>query len=171
MSVVAFLFNLEPVRRAVSSATCAAIAIFLTLGLAEQAQAVTVTIEDQQYEVSTVVGTFDDLEATLTAQVWWGDDNLAGDFFEAVGDSLGFPNDPLISNPLGPLFAFKAGSTQFQFRSITDGGAAGGFADRDEVFTFAIAEIAAVPLPASLPLLFAGAGALVVLRRRRNIES
>ena len=159
---------LEAIRRKTASVVAPALAMCLAVGVAERTEAATVMVEGTKYEISTVVGTFDSLESTLNDQPWWGQSSLASDFSFALGGALGYPNPPVTTAERGPIFAYAAGSTQFQYRAVTTVGAAGGFQDRDITFTFAIGEeLAPVPLPATLPLLLVGAGALAMIRRRR----
>ena len=84
----------------------ASLATLLLLGPL-QAHAVVITVSghgaaDGVWEVTTIQGTFLDVEDQLTAQVWTPSLDLAFVFAELVRDSLGMPN---FSLPVGPLFA------------------------------------------------------------------
>ena len=76
----------------------------LALGLSAAASpAVTVTVGGNVWDVSTITGSFAELEDTLIGQAWWGDGGLAYDLAEALGSQLDFPNNFDLD---GPYFAF-----------------------------------------------------------------
>jgi hypothetical protein len=68
---------------------------------ATTAQAVVVTVDSTQYNVTMVAGTYTSLSPTLQNQVWWGSSNTALAFANAVGQQ-GLPNFGI----MGPLFAW-----------------------------------------------------------------
>jgi hypothetical protein len=87
---------------------------------AGQAQAFVVTVDlgqgagPQQWDVTTVMGTYTNLAAQLRTMPWWLKTNLAGEFANKVGAAFGSPNSfPSGTNPpsftnqnRGPYFAF-----------------------------------------------------------------
>jgi hypothetical protein len=87
---------------------------------AGQAQALVVTVDlgqgagPQQWDVTTVMGTYKNLAAQLRTMPWWLQTNLAGEFSNKVGAAFGSPNSfPSGTNPpsftdqnRGPYFAF-----------------------------------------------------------------
>lgn len=68
-----------------------------------KADDITVTVDEQQYDITTVTGTFDGNMALLESMPWWGDATLAQEIANAVMDDIGTPNDDGTS---GPLFAY-----------------------------------------------------------------
>ncbi|MDX2241608.1 MAG: PEP-CTERM sorting domain-containing protein [Leptolyngbyaceae cyanobacterium bins.302] len=77
------------------------------------AEAAQITVGSTTYEITTVTGTYKELEATLKSQVWWGSRTTAGLFAKSLGASLGFPDPPTAVpgfsavEPGGPIFAFE----------------------------------------------------------------
>ena len=71
--------------------------------------AATVTLGGETFEVTTVVGTFAELQDTLSEQPWAGVDlGLASDAANQVGNSLGLPNttfENFFGQPLNQSFA------------------------------------------------------------------
>jgi hypothetical protein len=134
---------------------------------------VVVTIDAQQWSVSTIFGPRLDLQTQLEAQPWWGNFDLTRSFAEAVGPGLGFPNSSMFG-PEGPLFVTFAdgggysGMSCYPIQtSCVPVGVEGGRSPRH----FAVAErvTVSVPEPASFALLgigFAGMGFAAVRRRR-----
>ena len=130
-------------------------------------------VDENTYEISALTGTYDDLDATLTSQVWWGDSQLAKTCAEALGGDLGYPNTGG-ATPAGPLFSFELhiypqGQTRPTSWTWFGGSANLVTSDPDALYTYATAEKVSsqVPLPASLPLLVGAETALCALRRRR----
>lgn len=68
-----------------------------------RADDITVTVGGEQYDITTVTGTFDDNMALLESMPWWGDATLAQEIANAVMDDIGTPNNDGTS---GPLFAY-----------------------------------------------------------------
>ena len=83
----------------------------LTMGVAnvESASAITITLEGDQYEISTISSGFNDVESQLESQPWWGSEELAKSASDQVNTQLGTPNvNPLnVLDLLGPYFAFE----------------------------------------------------------------
>ena len=80
------------IRKFTTIISCIAVSI-LTIPMAVNAELVTTSAGT--FDVTTVEGTFSDLESTLKEQVWWGDANLANEFVELTNDLFGpsFLND------------------------------------------------------------------------------
>ena len=91
------------------------------IGIASPANALTITVDSQDWEISTIEGSFDELQSTLVDQVWWGNKDYATAFARAVQASesstglkeLGLPNflfpQSNIRDFFGPFFAYAAG--------------------------------------------------------------
>jgi hypothetical protein len=87
---------------------------------AGQAQALVVTVDlgqgagPQQWDVTTVTGTYTNLAAQLRTMPWWLQSNLAGEFATKVGAAFGSPNSfpggnnspNFTDQNRGPYFAF-----------------------------------------------------------------
>jgi hypothetical protein len=95
-------------RHLATSAAVALAAISLSAG---SAQAVVVTVDGVQYDVTTFTGTYNDniskfaTPANGGVMPWWGSDSLALTFSDAVGSSLGGPFNFAVGNNWGPYFA------------------------------------------------------------------
>ncbi|ACK70502.1 hypothetical protein PCC7424_2075 [Gloeothece citriformis PCC 7424] len=72
----------------------------------QEADAAIFTVNGTQYDITTVTGSFNQLQSQLESQVWWGNTTLAMDFASTVGSSLGKPN-LLGLNLVSPLFAYN----------------------------------------------------------------
>ncbi len=57
-----------------------------------EAKAVTITLDGTDYEVTTILTSFDDNETLLESQPWWGNDTFAESAAEQVGLNFGFTN-------------------------------------------------------------------------------
>ena len=128
--------------------------------------AATVTVGGTEYDVSTVSGTYNDLSATLQAQIWWDDAGLADEFAAATGGLEGYPND----GGIGPLFAFQDSSGVVDLYA-TILGPAGTFLGNTEFgdsFVYAVAAVSQVPLPAAAWLFGSALVGLVGLGRRKK---
>jgi hypothetical protein len=64
------------------------------------ANAIPITTSVGGYDVTTIDGIYADVFDLLKEQVWWGNGNLAAEFSDLVGISLGFPNN----GNLGPFY-------------------------------------------------------------------
>ncbi len=71
------------------------------------AQAVVVTVNGTDYDITNQSTTYNASTSLLQSQPWWGDPVLASSFANAVGSQLGGVN---ISGAFGPAFAFRATS-------------------------------------------------------------
>ena len=79
--------------------TCVGVCLALHGG---DARALVVEVNGSKYDVTTVSGTYNDLQTTLSAQPWFGDVSLSYTFANIVLDGLGRPN---YNGNVGPLFA------------------------------------------------------------------
>ncbi|MCG7522765.1 VPLPA-CTERM sorting domain-containing protein [Ruegeria sp. Ofav3-42] len=139
------------------------------------ANAVTVSYDGHDWEVSVLVGTYESNDTLLQSQIWWGNSTIAETFASAVADWFGYPNTNF-SPDIGPLFATSIGPTQSPTQNAVFGKYFGQFQNVSNFFTYdnftqtyARAEkISAVPIPASLTFLFAGLVGLGLLARRRD---
>jgi hypothetical protein len=150
-----------------------AAAFALASMFATTAQAVLVTVDSVQYDVTTAVGTYPSLSATLQSQIWYGNSSLAEDFAYAVGGQLGFPASGNFGQ--GPFFAYSVTDTSLSSATVTDivlGSPNTAFTlffgGNDNPFTFAVVQQGStVPdggtTAAMLGLAMAG---LISLRRR-----
>ena len=80
------------------------------IGSALPAGAVNYVYNGNTYDVTTLTGTFYDLQSTLTASdnKLWGNATLAQGLANLVGTSLGFGGPKRVDYPWGPLFAHAA---------------------------------------------------------------
>jgi hypothetical protein len=62
------------------------------LAVPMSAQALLVTVDGTAYDVTTKQGTFEDLDAVLINQVWWGNQSLAIKFAQELKTALGRVN-------------------------------------------------------------------------------
>ncbi|ACB52270.1 putative transposase [Crocosphaera subtropica ATCC 51142] len=83
------------------TATLATTIALASFGLTNAAEAAQITLNGTDYEVSTVVGTYDNLSSTLSMTPWFGDENLARSAATQVGNALGLPN---LNGSSGPYF-------------------------------------------------------------------
>ena len=79
----------KPFLRYVLSSGVACVGFGLALHGGD-ARAFVVNVGGSNYDVTTVSGTFDDLQATLSTQPWFGNSSQAYAFANAVSDGLGF---------------------------------------------------------------------------------
>lgn len=84
-------------------AVLALAAIICVFPATSKADDITVTVGEQQYDITTGMGTFTDNMAELESQPWWGNATLAEAFANAVADDIGTPND---NGADGPLFVY-----------------------------------------------------------------
>ena len=138
------------------------------LMLSMVANAAMVTVDGIDYDVSTVTGTYNDLSATLQAQIWWGDVGLAADFAVATEEQEGTP-----------IFAYEDyGSgifgTKYNANANANANAPPGPAflypvvGYDESQVYATVTLSQVPLPAAAWLFGSGLIGLVGFARRKK---
>lgn len=152
-----------------TAATCLA-TITATAGLAA-----TFTVNGTQYDVGTIIGSFEANSTLLMEQVWWGNTMLAEDFVAVIGPDLGLPN---YGNDQGPAFAsgfeFVADYGYLVVTSIHYGPTGDDYTFYIdpvalEPFTWAVAApISPVPLPAGGLLLLSAFGGVAALKRRKK---
>jgi hypothetical protein len=138
------------------------------------AQSIVVTItgqgaSDGQWDVTTVTGSFDNLESILVAQPWYGFDRPAYAFASAVGDALG-TQTPYPGYPYGPQFGWNVGTYTFESDVYFPNYAfvADIYPSRSDVRTYAVASRTDVPEPATLSLLSIGLAGAGLARRRKG---
>jgi hypothetical protein len=96
-------------KTAALAVTVATTTISITT-LSPTAQAATFTVNGRLYDITTVHGSFNDLQSQLQTTPWWGNPGLASQFANTVLGSLGFPNQAG-SNIVGPTFAYGSRNT------------------------------------------------------------
>lgn len=147
------------------------------LAVPMSAQALLVTVDGQQWEITTLVTTFDASAGTLTAQPWWDDEVAAAAFANAWGaaqPAIGSPyfaaffNDTPVPRP---CYFTQAQGGQLCLLTWTPG-ASGGYLDSlpagpEGPAPYAIAAPVSVPEPGPLLLFVSGLVALLGRKRRR----
>lgn len=153
--------------------------------IAGPAMAATVTVDGADWDISTFVGSMEDNIALLEMQEWWGDQDKAVEFVNAVEDSFGYPHfgggwgpyfahgfigdlpiDEFVSSP--EILACAYSSSALTAQCIA------GFDDTGSAATYAVAirveddGVDIVPLPAAFPMLLAGLAGLGLVARRRS---
>ncbi len=158
------------------------------IGLSFSSQAVQITAASWNggltYEVTTVVGTWNDLKSVLQSQAWWGWCTTCGSVLNPV-DLAGkagaafdysFPNDAGNNNVYGPLFAYNTlgdpiSAINFVAFRRYDYDWHQNIAAVDATYTWAIVgqgnDESDVPTPASLALMGLGLVGVVAARRKR----
>lgn len=137
--------------------------------------AVVVTVGSQDYNVSTIYGSYAAHAATLQSQVWWGDESTASSFASAVGDQLGLPNSAAI--PFSPLYVFGTDQVaNWLYAYVAEPSGSSSYSVQSYEFlsasqwTFAVATpVNSIGVPdsgASLALLGLSLAGLMALRRR-----
>ena len=66
----------------------------------------TITVNAQDYEITTVTGFYRNYIDILEDQVWWGDSSLAQEFANTLGVSMGTPNSSYL-HAKGPAFGYS----------------------------------------------------------------
>jgi hypothetical protein len=145
------------------AATC------LSLAAATAGSAAVVTVDGEDWEISILSGSFDDLGgiSVFEAQPWWQNFTIASDFASATGLSAG--EDPFFPG-FGPNFAYDADSTGVDVVYVnTSGDVAGSTFDADFSTTaYAFASPVPIPVPAGGLLLLTGLGGIVAFNRRKK---
>ena len=148
---------------------------FFSLLIAASANAVVVTHDGVDYDITTVEGTYASLSSTLESQPWFLIPSLASPLTLLVSNSLGTPNASLgaPTTDFGPLFAYGSsmldGIPSFEAIAEFDGtGAVAQFNEpiNEQAWTFAVGS-AAVPIPAAVWLFGSGLIGLAGLRRKK----
>jgi hypothetical protein len=122
----------------------------LSLFMAVNAAAVTISYGGIDYELTTVVGSYDALSPTLQAQPWWGQYSAAKHFSDGTAHQLGVYN----SKGYTPYFAFDANPAfsvgiAVSFAEYTTGSRPDYHISSDRAAVFAVAQVSQVPLPAA----------------------
>jgi hypothetical protein len=153
------------------------VAACVIAGIAGSSSAVTLTYGAQDYEITTISGTFDALGTTLMDQAWWGDIGLSGELAKLLGTTLGLPNSSL-GAVSGPAFAFEeytSGGVQKNYSARIFSGNLNYFGrsnTEQEVWAVAVAPtVPAVPLPAGGLLLLSGLAGVAALKRRKKLTA
>jgi hypothetical protein len=148
---------------------------------------ITLTVGAQDYEITTISGTFDALGTTLMGQVWWGDYTLAMALATELGTTFGMPNLEFGAYS-APAFAVQEyddslfGASNYSIRDTASIGALpypdqgmtflsnmGRSNAYDTVWAVAVVEtVPAVPLPAGGLLLLSGLAGVAALKRRKE---
>jgi hypothetical protein len=161
----------------------AAIAIAMSVLGMTTAQAVTVSVGPNSYNLTTEFTSYSAATATLQDQEWWGNASLAEDLAAASANVLPTQNSgyPYGGSNYGAFFAYKTypnGGNLFVAIAVYN--FTTGLVQIDDVsFQSTVAflssgarvlalETTPVPLPAALPLFMAGLGGLTFMRRRKS---
>lgn len=128
---------------------------------------------DGSWEITLIEGSFNSLADDLMNQPWWGDDELAFLFANALGEVMGIQN-----NPWGPFFAFD---NTFSSEDVLINALVAGWnteldpamaslvkASPTRSFVWATGAPVRVPEPGTIGLLAMGIVGLGLARRRRR---
>jgi hypothetical protein len=124
---------------------------------ASPAQALLVTVNGTDYNVSTVTQSYNQNPGLLQSQPWWGSQSLATQFATQVGLAFGSPNSFGIFGNRGPLFAYNASPTDSPTEVFTSAfdfmvGAQERTVNPQTTYVFAIAtEATPTPIPFDIP--------------------
>ena len=77
-------------NKILASIATASITVGAVSFIAPEASAVTVSFDGTDYEITTITGTFEDNQATLESQPWWGNATLAEGLAGELGLAAGF---------------------------------------------------------------------------------
>jgi|GEM_PF-6453555 len=108
-----------------------ACAIVFSFASFQAVEAVTITVGSDEFNISTIEGTYPSVLDLLKNQPWWGDSVEAVAAANAVGGALGYPNSsggrsPLFVNAdLGVLYEFASTSVGVPNAIISRSRAAG----------------------------------------------
>lgn len=130
-----------------------------------------VTVQDQDYLVETVAGSFVDNSDLLESQVWWGDNVLAREFADLVGSELGYPLYDGVYSPIFTVTSYTSSETGLTNSSgwvtyFGDGRLVGAGREVSESTFYAVAT--AVPIPPTIWLFGSALAGLGWLRRKQN---
>ena len=132
-----------------------------------QAASFQAAIGGTSYNFTTITGTYNDNQAQLSSQPWFGSASLANTFATAVSFNLG---GTVNFGELGPMFAYGVIDSEFQYVAYSFGSTVNNSFSRTGTYTFAVAQAQQVPeidgamLPQALMLM----GASVLFLRKRN---
>lgn len=132
-----------------------------------QAASFQTTINGTSYNFTTITGTYNDNQAQLSSQPWFGSASLANTFATAVSSNLG---GTVNFGELGPMFAYGVIDSSFEYVAYLFGTTLNNSFSRTDTYTFAVAQAQQVPeidgamLPQALMLM----GASALFLRRRN---
>ena len=89
------LKRLNTMRKSVFGLAIAGATLAGAMSSAGPAHAINYVYNNVTYDVTTLTGTFNDLQATLTASnnALWGNSSLSSSLVDVVKGDLGFPND------------------------------------------------------------------------------
>jgi len=175
------MMNTKPLTVAKLTLTAATVAATAVIAQPQTASAASIRVNYQgtDYDVSTITGTFVDLESTLMNQPWWGNGGFAHTLSYQVGAQLGTPNPIPRGRGLGgPLFAFSWPVNSPSFNAAGAFSATSTFTrisfSTTNQYTFATAQVVqppatAIPTPALLPGLV-GMG-IAAYRKRKSAAS
>jgi hypothetical protein len=151
--------------------TLAAAACF-SLATATSSFAATFTVGGDEFDITTIFRSFNDNQALLEAQIWWGGAIIASDFASVVGDLFG-PIDPSFN---GPHFAISEEPLLVFGELVVKVVVFNGLGEVEQSNrvttnnrTYAVASpISAVPLPTGGLLLLSGVAGFAGLKRRSS---
>ncbi len=129
--------------------------------------AVTITLDEINYEITTIEGTFNDNETLLRSQPWFGSFDLSREATSLVGGAFDFPNiiGPIfLTNITGPSFGYIFNSSTERPTTISF---QGNFKESTNLFAIAT-EAEPVPEPLTILGTLIAGGIGVAMKKRRN---